>query len=790
MRSLRLKILALAALLVVLTQVGTIGALLFTASHEVEQRIRSDLATAGTVLDRALKLHSERLREAMDDLARNPEFMRADATADRPVLARELLRSMAQADADLAVVLDRDGRVLAATGDAGPLPERLPDILRMATGHDSERGIFETASTAYHVTTIALPGPGGQAAGWLAAGFALDEARAERIAAFGGQDIAFVTGSGSSLRLIGTSLPGIDLAEIRAQLAAVGAADGTTFEARVQDTSYIVAHMALVPGNPDARMLLFQSTEQALAPFRLLRWSALGVGLFALLVALAGGAIVTRAITHPVQELAGAAARISGGDYSRPVEIAAGDELGMLAGAFNTMQAGIAEREARITYQAQFDALTGLPNRLLALEQLEKVVARAQATSAPVSLLVIDLGNFANITATLGHEIADALLAQIAERLRASADARHTVARLEGDEFLIILDGLGLDAARELAEDLLRLRGVGLSVRDVNISLDAAVGIALFPEHGQDPAQLLLRASVARNDARNVQEPVHVYQDGQEEQRVRQLAILGDLRRAVRHDELKLYLQPKVSLADGRVCGAEALARWDHPTFGWLPPGEFIGVAEQFGNISLVTHWALAAAVRECRLWVEDGLDIVVSVNLSGRDLLDQNLPVFILQLLRDHDLAPRYLTVEITEEALVRDFARATLVLQCLRDLGVRVSIDDFGTKYSSLVQLKRLPVDELKIDRAFVMELPQDRDDAAIVRSTLDLAHSLGLEVVAEGVESPAALDWLAAHGCERAQGFYISRPMPAEAFGAWARRYGSNGQATGQVTRAEAV
>lgn len=790
MRSLRLKILALAALLVVLTQVGTIGALLFTASHEVEQRIRSDLATAGTVLDRAMKLHSGRLREAMASLARNPEFMRATATADRPLLARELLRSMAQADADLVVVLDQDGRVLAATGSAGPLPELLPGVVQIAAGHDSARGVFETASAAFHVTTLALRAPGGQPSGWLAAGFALDDTRAGRIAAFGGQDIAFVTGSGSSLRLVGTSLPGIDLAAIRAQLAAADAAAGTTLESRIQGTNYIVAHMALVPGKMDAQVLLFQSMEQALAPYRLLRWSALGVGLFALLVALAGGAVVTRAITHPVQELAGAAARISGGDYSRPVEIAAGGELGMLAGAFNTMQAGIAEREARITYQAQFDALTGLPSRLLALEQLEKAVARAQAAAAPVSLLAIDLGNFANIAASLGHEIADALLSQAAERLRASADARHTVARLEGDEFLIILDGLGLDAARELAEDLLRLLGVGLSVRDVNISLDAAVGIALFPEHGADPAQLLLRASVARSDARNAQEPIHVYQDGQEERRVRQLTVLGDLRRAVRHDELKLYLQPKLSLADGRVCGAEALARWDHPTFGWLPPDEFIGVAEQFGSISLVTHWALTAAVRECRLWVEDGLDISVSVNLSGRDLLDQNLPVFILQLLRDHDLAPRFLTVEITEEALVRDFGRATLVLQCLRDLGVRVSIDDFGTKYSSLVQLKRLPVDELKIDRAFVMELPQDRDDAAIVRSTLDLAHRLGLEVVAEGVESPAALDWLAAHGCERAQGFYISRPMPAEAFGAWVRRYGSNAQAAGQVTRAEAV
>jgi diguanylate cyclase (GGDEF)-like protein len=487
-----------------------------------------------------------------------------------------------------------------------------------------------------------------------------------------------------------------------------------------------------------------------------------------------GAALVARAITRPVRELVRTAIRIRDGDYSEPVLPVRDEDLGPLATALNTMQAGIAEREHRITFQAQFDGLTGLPNRVAALARLEALVQRDGAAGPPAALLVVDLGSFGNIASTLGHDIGDALLAQAAERLRASVDARHVVARITDDMFLIVLDGAGLDAARELAEDLVRLLGAGLSVRDVNISLNAIVGIAVFPEHGRQADQLLLRATVAKDDARLAQQSIHVYQEGREERRTRQLQILGDLRRAVRHDELKLYLQPKIALPEGRVCGAEALVRWDHPSFGWLPPGEFIGVAERFGHISLITRWALTAAVRECRLWVEEGLDLSIAVNLSSRDLLDPKLPVFVLELLRDHDLAPRHLTLEITEEALVRDFAHATLVLQCLRDLGVRIAIDDFGTGYSSLAQIKRLPVDELKIDRAFVMELPQDHDDAAIVRSTIGLAHDLGLEVVAEGVEAPEALRWLAAHGCEAAQGFFISRPMPAESFVQWEARY----------------
>jgi EAL domain-containing protein (putative c-di-GMP-specific phosphodiesterase class I) len=284
----------------------------------------------------------------------------------------------------------------------------------------------------------------------------------------------------------------------------------------------------------------------------------------------------------------------------------------------------------------------------------------------------------------------------------------------------------------------------------------------------------LKRAAVARSEARSTDIPVLAYQPGNEERHVRQLAILADLRRAARHDEFRLFLQPKVRLADGAICGAEALVRWQHPVFGFLTPDQFIPLAERSGNISLITHWALSAAVRECRLWLEEGLDLPVSVNLSGRDLQNRDLPCLALELLRDHDLAARNLVLEVTEQAVVRDAQHATLVLDCLRDLGIRISIDDFGTGYSSLAQLKHLPADELKIDRSFVMDLPGNRADAAIVRTAIDLAHNLGLEVLAEGVETHQALQWLQAQGCEQAQGFLISKPMPAEDFCAWVRRY----------------
>jgi diguanylate cyclase (GGDEF)-like protein len=542
----------------------------------------------------------------------------------------------------------------------------------------------------------------------------------------------------------------------------------------LDDEPYMALQQGLIPQSPEVSVLLKESVAAATAPNRRLQLHVLAVAGLALLLAMLGARAFARGIAEPMQQLVSAARRIREGDYSTPVKVRSRDEFGELAASFNAMQEGIAEREERITYQAQFDSLTGLPNRLLGLERLAQALTAAAAENRPVSVLVIDLNSFAEIGASLGHEIGDALLAQAGERLRASLDARFVLARLEVDEFLAVLDGVDTSGASDCAAELLRLLGAGLSVRDLNVSLDASIGISCFPRHGTDADKLLLRATLAKNDAKAAETSMRVYEEGRDDLHVRHVTILGDLRRAVRQDELKLFLQPKVHLANGRVCGAEALVRWDHPTLGFLPPNEFIPLAEQSGNITQISRWALAAAIRECRLWLEEGLDLTVSVNLSGRDLHNENLPCYISELLRDHDLEARHLVLEITEQALVRDLEDARRVLGCLRDLGAQIAIDDFGTGYSSLVQIKNLPVDEVKIDRAFVTELPGNRADVAIVRAAIELAHSLGLDVLAEGVENRATMRWLAAHGCERAQGFLIGRPMPAEQFPAWLAAY----------------
>ena len=303
-----------------------------------------------------------------------------------------------------------------------------------------------------------------------------------------------------------------------------------------------------------------------------------------------------------------------------------------------------------------------------------------------------------------------------------------------------------------------------------------------------DADQLLLHAAVAKTDAQHTLDRICLYHEGREDRHVRQLTLLNDLKRAIQNDELKLYLQPKVKLADGDVCGAEALARWDHPVLGFLPPRDFISIAEQSGNLSLISHWAIEAAIRECRLWIEDGLDLPVSVNLNGNDLRDPQLTPYILDSLRDHDLDPRYLTIEISETALIQNFEQAAGVMQSLQDTGIRISIDDFGTGQSSLMRLKLLPADELQIARSFVKELPDNLKDVAIVRTAIYLAHRMNLQVSAKGLESRPAMSWLAEQGCEIAQGFFISRPMPAETFSQWVSHY--NVDVTAYVSVLEAI
>ena len=428
------------------------------------------------------------------------------------------------------------------------------------------------------------------------------------------------------------------------------------------------------------------------------------------------------------------------------------------------------EAEAALEHQALHDALTDLPNRVLLHDRLQQAIRAADRNTTSVALLVMDLDRFKEVNDTFGHHTGDQLLEQLGQRLGSVLRASDTIARLGGDEFAVLLPTAALDEAQQIADRLLQVLEQPFTLGGLQLEIDASIGIALSPDHGHDADTLLRRADVAMYVAKRGNVGHAVYTADQDQHSPMRLAMVSELRRAIDQNELSLYFQPKVSLAAGSVTCAEALVRWQHPRHGLLGPDLFVPIAEQTGLIRPLARWVLDAALRQCSRWRHQGLDLAVAVNLSMRNLHDPEVVDTIRQLLTRWGIPPSRLVVEITESSLMADAERAMDVLGRLRAMGVGISIDDFGTGYSSLAYLKRLPVDELKIDKSFVAHIASDDNDAAIVRSTIGLAHDLGLAVVAEGIEDEVTWDYLAGLGCDVAQGYFISRPLPVAAFGDW--------------------
>jgi diguanylate cyclase (GGDEF)-like protein len=433
------------------------------------------------------------------------------------------------------------------------------------------------------------------------------------------------------------------------------------------------------------------------------------------------------------------------------------------------------QAESALEHQALHDALTDLPNRVLLHDRLQQAIRAAERDHTAVALLIMDLDRFKEVNDTFGHHTGDLLLEQLGERLGGVLRGSDTIARLGGDEFAVLLPTASVEDANHIAGRLREVLEEPFSLGGLQLEIDASIGIALSPEHGTDADTLLRRADVAMYIAKRNGSGHALYTAEQDQHSPTRLALVGELRRAIDQNELSLYFQPKVSLKDSRVLCAEALVRWQHPRHGMLGPDQFVPVAEQTGLIRPLARWVLEAAARQCNRWRQEGLDLAVAVNLSMRNLHDAEIVDMIRQLLQRWGIPPARLVIEITESSLMADAARAMEVLNRLREMGVGVSIDDFGTGYSSLAYLKRLPVDELKIDKSFVANMARDENDAAIVRSTVGLAHELGLTVVAEGIEDQATWDLLVALGCDVGQGYFVSRPVPAAALGVWLKTGG---------------
>jgi len=787
--SLAARIALVFLVLLLAVQLASFAALRFSLSSHARNELPERLQTGTRLLQTLL----ERRVRAVADVA---EVTAADfgfrstlfESGDEKTIVSALDNLRGRVGATDVAYLGLDGAV-RHRASVGPAADFAPGAARLksrlpAAGSASE--IMLVAGKPYQVVLVPQKAP--HLTGWILIAFPLDEALESDMKRLSELDLTLLsrTGPGAPWTVALTSLPPPCAANLAERPWDADAAAQAMVSVPAQGDELGVHAVVLggdTRGAADVMALVSASIGDAVRLPADLRLALIGITLLAIVVSGAGSVLTARRVTTPLVGLASAAERLGGGDYATPMRgLARQDEIGALSQAFERMRVSIGENQAQVLRLAYQDGLTGLPNRAHFRELVGAAIrdaadARlAHGVDAPLAVLLLDLNRFKHVNDVLGYGVGDRVLRAVAERLgRAFAGGGDVVARLSGDRFGVLLQRTDAQQAHAVALRIEQALEQPLALGEHKVDMGAGIGIACWPLHADSDDTLLVRAEMAMYAAKQRSNGPVVYDPAIDATSAQTLSLVSELRQAVDRNELRLYLQPKLALADRGVVGAEALVRWQHPQRGLVPPVQFIPFAEQTGFIRHLTMWVFEEAARAWQALADEGLQLRLSVNLSTRDLLDADLPHKFSAVLARRAIPATAFCLEITESAIMDDPQRALATLDALSAMGFGLSIDDFGTGYSSLAYLKRLPVDELKIDQSFVRNMQADRDDEMIVRSTIDLAHNLGITVVAEGVENAAVWQLLRELHCDQAQGFHMGRPMPVGEFSAWAATWG---------------
>ncbi len=779
-KRLQARIVAVYLVLLAVIQLTSYWFIQDTVDRNARASIHSELVTGERVFLRLLEQNTRSLEQATKVLAADYGFKSAISSDDQDTLQSALQNHGDRIQAGMALFTNAQFELEASTiAQAAPFVAAVQRYARQSlTGGPKSHQVELINGQPYQIVAVPVRAP--VLIGWVGMGFPIGNQLLKEMRHLSELDVVLMQRSprGEWHVTQGSMEPTLWAPVVAAwQSPQSNTNEGQDPNLTVAGHEYS-AHPVVLPGSPGqppVTALLLRSVDKALEPFSHLKLTLFALTLMGVAAFGVGGYVTARRITTPIRQLAGFARRLERGDYGAEVKVPSKDEIGDLAQSFESMRQAIQSREGEIRRLAYQDALTDLPNREQFRHDLRQAIERNEDDGQPCAVMLLDMDRFKHVNDVLGHRFGDRVLRAVAQRLRHEAlDATSILARLSGDEFAILLPRTDANAARSVAARVQQSFERPIRLDDHTVDLGAGIGIACCPEHGQEADQLLSRAEVAMYAAKQQQAGTVVYHPGLDSSSEESLTLLSELRYAVDHHQLRLFLQPKINLRTGTVIGAEALVRWEHPERGLVPPMRFIPFAEQTGFIRVLTAWVLEQSARTCNQLAAEGLPLKLSVNLSTRDLMDQDLPRKLGQILQSQQVDPSALVLEITESAIMDDPQRALQTLNSLHAMGLRLSIDDFGTGYSSLAYLKRLPVDELKIDKSFVMNMESDLQDAKIVRSTVDLAHNLGLTVVAEGVENAKSWKLLAGLSCDEAQGYFIARPMPAATFLPWVKSW----------------
>ncbi|ENC6731202.1 EAL domain-containing protein [Vibrio navarrensis] len=735
----------------------------------VREEIKQSLEVSKRVWNQLLAQSNSMLQESAEVLASDFGFRSAVATQDQNTIASALLNNAQRINASIAILIDANWQLKAASSEAILLDD--PSIYKEIIQRFDKQKPFQLMMYNGKPTQFVLaPVRAPRVIGYVLLGFDIDQERVLQASQLAGIEIALLSSStgaqtinvvASSEAIAGYFLSTNNSMAENSSLLQDIVINQEIFVSGViseQTSTQHWVHVVFLESLPKASEKFDQLATQYLTV------SGVGIIIFTLAIF----ALSHRTI-KPLITLTEATAELEKGNFSSEIEgTDRPDEIGQLARSFDKMRSSIEEQRETITQLAYFDPLTRLPNRLNFKQKLREAIE--SNTFRQISVITLNLDRFKQVNDVLGYEVGDRVLKTVAERLSNTARTRPAMtAHVSGDEFSVMLD-TSHQTPFEAAQQLKHCLDDAFEIEGTQIDLSVSIGIASWPTDAADPDSLIHASQIAMYAAKSKKEQIVVYNQSLVMSAPQNLSLLSELRRAVRENELRVFLQAKVDTRSALVSAAEALIRWQHPSKGMIAPYQFVPFAEQTGFVREITKWVIREVVSQWHHVQPLRGQMIISINLSTWDLMTGQLPAFLDSLLSEFKVPAEGICLEITESAIMEDPKVAQQTLNELAGMGFHLSIDDFGTGYSSLGYLKQLPVNELKVDKSFVLNMIENNNDRIIVSSTIELAHNLGLRVVAEGVETRELLDALAALQCDEAQGYYINKPMPINEFVAW--------------------
>lgn len=736
------------------------------------QSAENDLKVGTSVFNNILEQNTANLTQGAKILAADYGFKSSVTSEDSETINSALSNHQARINADIAIFssINSDHVIVSGNLSTAAAAKVTSELIAKYKNNDESLN-FEVFNMApYQLVAVPVKAP--LTIGWIIMGFKIDNVLANKLQQLTNLQVTFIQKTeDNQWGVAGTTLSAEHAQQLTTATAQHFANKKLKFEFDVDDATYDSSAILLHEENTAIVAVLQQSLTKAMANYQPLKTSLIILVLIGLVLFIVATYYLSKYISAPIKSLSDTAKQLELGNYSVEVKANRDDEIGDLTQSFNAMREAIALREQKVSRLAFWDETTGLMNRIAFIKAVNDVFNKHGNNQKPLAVIVFNIDRFKMINKILGRAFADKLLALIGEKLSATVKkSTDVVARVGADEYGILLTDTEEQSAMRVAERLLAIFDEPLQVEAQYIDVRMSGGIALYPQHTADVETLFIHAETALQVSKIKKSGLVLYDADYEKEIEANLTLVTELKKAAKDNELILFIQPKVNFENQSVDTAEALVRWQHPTKGMIFPDQFIPYAEELGVIQEITHWMLEEACKTVVALKAKGISLKIAINISTRDLIDQQLPRIIMDLFSQYQVGPEAISLEITESSIMDDPIRSEQTLLKLSEMGLNIAIDDYGTGYSSLAYLKKLPVQELKIDKSFVLKVDQNEHDATIVRSTIDLGHNLNMKVVAEGVENQASWDLLNSMGCDVGQGYFMAKPMHVNFFEDW--------------------